>query len=132
VRDVHIPWPVLTDVSSRWNLKITAGDRTYNAWALSSEVERRGRASGGMFRMPIPGRLHGVVNADPKPSTTVPKATAQSVALLITSAKQEYDGAVARGELPPAPGTSVEVTWVPLAIAVLLLPAVAVVALTLR
>jgi hypothetical protein len=132
VRDIHIPWTALTDVSSRWNLKVTAGGKSYTAWALSSEPERRGGASGGMFRMPVPGRLQGVANADAKPTTTVPKVTAQSVARMIKTARQEYDEAVAQGELPPAPDAGVEVTWVPLAIAVLLLPAIAVIALTLK
>src|SRR5450631_2284197 len=99
VRDVHIPWSELTEVSSRWNLKVFAGTRSYTAWALSSEPERRGGAAGGMFRMPIPGRLHGVASADAKPSTAVPKVTAQSVARMVTTAKQEYDEAVAQGEL---------------------------------
>jgi len=131
VRDVHIPWTRLTDVTSRWNLKVFAGDKGYTAWALSSEVERPKGASGGMFGMPIPGRLHGVASAGTKPSTTVPKATAQSVARSIRLAKQEYDEAVAQGELPAAPDAMVQVTWVPLAMAVLLVPAIVVVALSL-
>ena len=131
VRDVHIPWPAVTDVSSRWNLKVFAGDQSYTAWALSSEPERPGRGSGGMFRMPVPGRLNGVASPKPKPSTTVPKANAQSVARLITLAKQDYDDGVEGGQIVPAPDALLQVTWAPLAVAALLLPAIVVVALTL-
>jgi len=131
VRDVHIPWTRLTDVTSRWNLKVFTGDRGYTSWAISSEVERRKGASGGMVRMPVPGRLQGVSSAEAKPSTTVPKATAQSVAKMITIAKQEYDEAVASGELAAEPDESVRVTWVPVVMAVLLLPALVVVVLSL-
>jgi len=131
VRDVFIPWPRLTDATSRWNLKVFAGHKGYTAWAISSEVERPKGASGGMFRMPIPGRLHGVASADAKPSTNDPKATAQTVTRLIKVAKQEYDEAVAHGELRAEPEAVVQVTWVPLVMAVLLLPALVVVALSL-
>src|SRR5450631_59011 len=131
VRDVHIPWTRLTDVTSRWNLKVFTGDKGYTAWAISSEVEHPKGASGGMFRMPIPGRLEGVVSTAAKPSATAPKATAQSVARSINIAKLEYDQAVASGGLAADPDAMVRVTWVPVAMAVLLLPTIAVVALSL-
>jgi Bacterial PH domain len=131
VRDVHIPWTRLTDVECRWNLKVLVGDRGYTAWAMSSEPERPKRVSGGMFRMPVPGRLDRVASAYPKPSATVLKVTAQSVARSIREAKQEYDEAVVQGRLPASPADKVQVTWVPLAMALLLLPAIAVVALSL-
>src|SRR5664280_2919602 len=47
VQDVHIPWTRLTGVTSRWNLKILAGERGYNAWAISAQVDRPTRASAG-------------------------------------------------------------------------------------
>jgi hypothetical protein len=131
VRDVHIPYASLTDVTCRWNLKVFAGGKGYTAWALSSEVERPKASAGGMLGMPVPGRLRGVVSAGTRPSTEVPKATAQNVARMITTAKREYDEAVARGDLAPVPDAIVQVTWVPIAIAVLLLPAIVVMALTL-
>jgi hypothetical protein len=131
VRDVHIPWTRLTHVASRWNLLVFTGDRGYTAWAIASEVERPRGVSRGIFRTPVPGRLSGVARADATPSTTVPKATAQSVARMIRTAKQEYDDAVASGELAAEPDALVRVTWVPVAIATLLLPALAVVALSL-
>jgi len=72
-----------------------------------------------------------VASADAKLSTNAPKATAQTVTRLIKVAKQEYDEAVAQGELRAEPEAVVQVTWVPLVMAVLLLPALVVVALSL-
>ena len=129
VRDVHIPWTRLTGVTSRWNLKVLAGDQGYNAWAVSAQVERRKSASAAMSR--VPGRLHRAAGGGAGLSVTAPKATAQSVAWLITAAKQEYDESVVLGELPAAPDARVRITWVPLVIAVVLLPAVLVVVLSL-
>ena len=131
VRDIHIPWTRLTHTSSRWNLKVFAGDRGYTAWAIASERERPKAGAGGMFGMPIPGRLQGVASADTRPPVTAPKATAQSVARAIDQAKQEYDDAVAQGELPAAPDETVQIRWVPLAMVVLLLPVIAVIGLSL-
>jgi len=131
VCDVQIPWTRLTHTTSRWNLKVFTGDKGYTAWAISSEVERPKGASGGMFRMPIPGRLQGVASTDPRPSKTVTKVTAQSVVRMIRIAKQEYDEAVASGELVARPDATVRVTWVPVAAAALLLPALVVVVLSL-
>jgi len=145
LRDVHIPWTRLTDVSFRWNLKVFVGDRGFTAWAISSQVERPAGVPGGMFAI-MPGRLHRQASAaaelSPAPSrvtasratgskVTASKVTAALVAGLIEQAKQEYDGAVATGQLTAAPEARVQVTWVPLVIAVLLLPAIAVVALSL-
>lgn len=130
VRDVRVPWDQLTHTSARWNLKVFAGDQGYTAWAISSEHERPRGVSGGMFRMPVPGRLQGVREADVTASTTAARVTAQSVAQTITMAKQEYDEAVAEGELSASPDAVVQVTWVPLVMVVLLVPAILVVALT--
>lgn len=131
VRDVHIPWTRLTGVTSRWNLKVLVGDRGYNAWAISSQVERPRRASAGLFRVPMPGRLSDVASADARASTNDSKATAQSLALLIESAKQEHGEAVSLGQLSVSPDAMVRITWVPLVMAVLLVPAIVVGALSL-
>ena len=131
VRDVSIPWDQLTHTSARWNLKVFAGDQGYTAWAISSERQRPRAVSGRIFRMPVPGRLQGVAEADLTPPTTAAKVTAQSVARTITMAKQDYDEAVAEEELSASPQAVVQVTWVPLVMVVLLLPAIFVVVLTL-
>jgi Bacterial PH domain len=100
VRDVHIPWAALTDVTTRWNLKVMAGDHGYNAWAISSRVERPRSVSGGLLRMPVPGRLDGVRSAATRASTTAPKVTAHAVAQSIQPAKQEHDEAVGWARSP--------------------------------
>jgi len=131
LRDIHIPWNRLTGVSSRWNLSVSAGDKSYTAWALSAQPERPRRAPGRMFRMPMPGQLEGVSTADARPPSAVPKVTAQTVARSIRAAKEEFDDAVAQGQLPSASEVPVRVTWMLLAIVVLLVPAITVVGLTL-
>jgi len=130
LRDVHIPWVRLTDVESRWNLKVLAGDRGYTAWAISSQVERPKPASGGMFGMLSPGRFDRQSKADALQGAAVPKVTASTVARSIEQAKEEYDEAVAVGLRSDAPDAVVRVTWVPLVFVVLLVPAVAVAVLS--
>jgi hypothetical protein len=131
MRDVHIPWTSLTDASSRWNLKVFAGDRGYTAWAISSQVERPKGAVGGMFGMLSPRRLEKQFGVDAALSTTPAKVTAASVARSIEQAKEEYDEAVAQGRLPKVPVEEVSITWVPWVMVALLVPAMAVVVLSL-
>lgn len=131
VRDVHVPWARLTHVEVRWNLKVFVEERGYTAWAISAQVERPKGVSGGMFAIPLSGRLSRQAGAEATRSTSAPKVMASMVARSIEQAKQEYDQAVAQGQLPAAPDGRVRITWVPLAMAVLLLPAIAVVALSL-
>jgi len=40
VREVHIPWSLVSDVEARWNVKVWARDEGWTAWAISSQVER--------------------------------------------------------------------------------------------
>jgi hypothetical protein len=130
-RDVHIPWGRVTDVGSRWNLRVCVGDRGYTAWAISSPVERPKRISGGMFGILAPGQLEKYAGVAARPATPAPKVTAAMLARSIEQAKQEYDEAVARGALPAVPDARVRIKWVPLVVVVLLLPAITVVALSL-
>ena len=130
VRDIYIPWVKVTNVEFRWNLKVFVGDRSYTAWAISSQVERPKRPSGGMFPM-FPGRLDKFASADAKPSTPAPKVTASTVARSIEQAKEHYAEAVAQGALAAGTARQVRVRWVPMVLATLLLPAFAVVALSL-
>ena len=130
VRDVYIPWGRVTDVEFRWNLKVFVGDRAYTTWAISSQVERPKGASGGMFAI-LPGRLDKFATADAQPSTPAPKVTASMVARSIEQAKEEYAEAVAQGALAAAPDGQVRVAWVRMVLAILLLPAIAVVSLSL-
>jgi len=130
VRDIHIPWGQVTDVEFRWNLKVLVGDRPYTAWAISSQVERPKGASGSMFAM-MPGRLDKLARAEGKSSTSAPRVTASTVARAIEQAKEEYTEAVAKGAAVAAPDAQVRMTWVPMALAIMLLPALAVVVLLL-
>jgi len=130
VRDIHIPWVRVTDVECRWSLKVFVGDRPYTAWAISSQVERPKGASGSMFAM-MPGRLDKLARAEGKSSTSAPKVTASTVAQAIEQAKEEYAEAVAKGAVVAAPDAQVRMTWVPMALAIMLLPALAVVVLLL-
>lgn len=131
VRDAHIPWSSLTHVQTRWNLKVFAGDRGFTAWAISSPVGRPHRASGGMFGVLSPRRLERQLGVDAARSATPEKVTAAAIARSIEQARQEYDDAVAHGRLPGAADSGVSVSWVPWVLAVLLVPAVAVVVLSL-
>ena len=131
LRDVHVPWNRLSDVQVRWNLKVFVGDRGYTAWAISSQVERPRGVSGGMFALPLSGRLRRQASADATLSSPVPKITASMILRSIEQAKQDYDEAVAQGQRPAVSDGRVRVTWVPLVIAVLVLTAVVVVALSL-
>ena len=129
VRDVHIPWAALTDVTTRWNLKVMAGDRGYNAWAISSQVDRPRSVSGGLLRVPVPGRPDGVRRDAGAPAAA--KAKARAVAASIQAAKQEYDDAVSLGAFTEPQDMKVAIIWQPLVMAVVLLPAIAVVVLSL-
>ena len=131
VRDVHIPWGMVSDAESRWSLKVLAGDRGYTAWAISSQVERPRALSAGGLGGFSNGRPGEYARAAAGSSAHAPKVTAAAVARAIEAARQEYDEAVAHGALPAAPGAQVRVTWAPLVMAVLLLPAIAVVALSM-
>jgi len=132
MRDVQVPWNRLTDVQVRWNLKVFVGERGYTAWAISSQVERPRGVPGGMFAIPLSGRLGRQARADALASTPAPKITASMIARSIEQAKQDYDEAVSHGQLPAAPDGRVRITWVPLVLAVLSLSAVAVLALSLN
>jgi hypothetical protein len=130
VRDVHIPWSQLDDVTTRWNLRVLAGERGYTAWAVSSQSGRPRARSAGL-RVPSAGLPAGGSGADSRVSATSLKVTAENVSRWIRAAKQDYDEAVALGHLSPIPDGKVRVTWVPLVVAALLMPAIAVVVLTL-
>jgi hypothetical protein len=71
-----------------------------------------------------------VDSAGAERSTSAPRVTAFRVARSIEQAKREYDEAVAAGRLTAEPDGGVRVTWVPLVAVVLLIPAIAVVALS--
>lgn len=129
IRDIRIPWVLVTSVESRWSLKVFVGDRGYTSWAISSQLQRAQGAPGGMSAI-LPRRVDQYARADAKPSMPAPKVSAQMVGRSIEQAMDEYAEAVARGAIAPPPDPSVRITWVPLVIAILSLSALAVVALS--
>jgi hypothetical protein len=128
LRDIQIPWSELTHAESRWNLKVFAGDRGYTAWAISAQIGRPSRPSGGRLGMLSPRRLEKQYDVDRGKPAAAPKVTASTVATAIEQAKREYDEVVAQGRPPEEPEGRLRITWVPLVMVVLLLPAIAVVA----
>ena len=131
LRDIHVPWAQLSDTESRWNLKVFVGDRGYTAWAISAQVGRPKGAAGGLFGSLSLRGLDKYAGAPARPTGSAPKVTAAMVARLIEAGKDDYEAGDARGALPATPDAPVRVCWVPLVVAVLLLPAIAVLALTL-
>jgi hypothetical protein len=85
---------------------------------------------GGLLGM-TPRRLDTFASAGAHPSTSAPKVTASTVARAIEQAKEEYSEAVARGAIAAASDPEVGVTWVLMALVIVVLPAIAVAALTL-
>jgi hypothetical protein len=127
VRDIHIPWAALTDVSTRWNLKVMVGNRGYDAWAISSQVDRPKSASSALLRDPVSPRSNPASSAATPSSPVARKVTARAVAESIQRVKQEYDDAVVAGEVARAADASVRIVWLPQVMAALLVPAIAVV-----
>lgn len=130
LRDVYIPWARVTDVGSRWSLKVFVDERGYTAWAISSQAGRPKVAAGGMFSMRSRGP-DKFATSQVASSTPAPKVTASMVARSIEQAKEEYAEAVTTGAVVAAPEGLVQVTWVSMNLVILILPAVAVVALSL-
>ena len=105
VREVRIPWSLVSDVEARWNVKVWAGDEGWTAWAISSQVERPKVASSllpgmstklGPVRRPRRARAAGTAPAK------AAKVTARAVADAIEDTSAEYAAAVDRGR-DPAP-----------------------------
>jgi hypothetical protein len=84
-----------------------------------------------LFRALSPSQPEQRPGVDAARSATPEKVTAAAIARAIEQARQEYDEAVADGRLPGAADSGVSVTWVPLVMAVVLVPAVVAVVLSL-
>lgn len=65
LRTVHIPWPALRSVDSKWSLTVVATDVTVSAWAVpaSSGMAARARRPGAGGE-DAPGPLRRTGNAD--------------------------------------------------------------------
>jgi hypothetical protein len=153
LRDIRIPWARLSHVETRWNLRVFVEDRGYTAWAISSEIERPNRGGiSGLRGRRAPEAGPGTRQSASVPRVTVPKVNAHTVARSIEQAQRDYEdslsrgrhgavssgGAVSNGEVPDGDLSGsqrsddlVRIRWVPLVVAVLLVPAIAVAALSL-
>jgi len=134
VREVHIPWSLVSDVEARWNVKVWARDEGWTAWAISSQVERPRVASSLLPGMST--KLDQYAARDARGAAgTVPakaaKVTARAVADAIEDTSAEYTAAVAAGEIQPPPSPAVTTRWVPQAVLALVLPFLAVALFTL-
>ena len=134
VREVHIPWSLVSDVEARWNVKVWAGDEGWTAWAISSQVERPKGASSLLPGMSTKLDHYAARDARETAGTAPAKAarvTARAVADAIEDTSAEYAAAVAAGEVQPPPSPAVTTRWVPQAVLALVLPFLAVVLFTL-
>lgn len=134
VREVHIPWSLVSDVEARWNVKVWAGDEGWTAWAISSQVERPRIASSLLPGMSTKLDQYATRDAHEAAGTAPAKAakvTARAVADAIEDTSAEYAAAVAAGEIQPPPSPAVVTRWVPRAVLALVLPFLAVVLFTL-
>jgi hypothetical protein len=134
VREVHIPWSLVSDVEARWNVKVWAGDEGWTAWAISSQVERPKGASSLLPGMSTKLDQYAARDARETAGTAPAKAarvTARAVADAIEDTSAEYAAAVAAGEIQPPTSPAVTTRWVPHAVLALVLPFLAVVLFTL-
>lgn len=93
LRRTHIPWAQVQDVAARWNLEVSAGGRTYPAWAVASHIERPSRQ--GLLGSGLLGR-RSHLGAAPAPAPSR-GATVGSAARLIEEAQREWSQLVAEG-----------------------------------
>ena len=129
VRDVDIPWPLVSDVETRWNLKVWSGDDGYTAWAIASHVERP-KVHGSV----LPGlssKLDGFTGHDDSTPRASTRVTPRMVADAIDETTVDYAAAVADGDLQPPAHPAVTTRWAPLPVLALALPLLAVVAFSI-
>lgn len=110
VRDVDLPWSQVDAVDRRWNLVVeTPLGRTYTAWAISSSAGRPrarqvGRSAGRVGSMGLGLSLARIL---PSPDAVVTRGQVDMVASAIESARDEYEQAVAVGQLESQDGQRV-------------------------
>jgi len=129
LRDVDIPWPLVSDVETRWNLKVWSGDDGYTAWAIASQIERP-----KVHASVLPGlssKLDGFTGQDSSTPRASTKVTARMVAEAIDETTEDYAAAVAEGDLQPPVDPAVTTRWAPLPVLALALPVLAVLVLSI-
>ena len=122
LRRTTIPWPLVEDCLSRWNLQVYAGEQVVTAWAISSSIQRPKRLgyAGSVF-----GRgLNPADLAGPAPQAV----SAAAVARLIQEGREEWQQEVAAGMLVDDAHAQVVREWDWLDAVLLVAPIVVVVA----
>ena len=108
VRDVHMPWPQVDVLESRWNLKVfTPDDDGYSAWAISAQRPRASAPEGSKASVLGPmaglGRIAGGADAD-KIVRRERRGSAGDLAQRIQLAREDYDKAVREELIEPQTG----------------------------
>ncbi len=135
-RTTFVPWRLVEDVVSRWNLEVYAAERRISAWAISAHLERPKADSpfglGSVFgRLPVPDGTGGFdsgrrgrsgpsgssggaerpANDPDAPGGMKGAMTAQRAKRLIEAAKAEWEEAVADGVIVEPAAPSVVRRW---------------------
>ena len=139
LRDVHIPWSVVTDVEARWNVRVHVQDKThqdkaYTAWAISSQAHRpkSGTGQGGLMVGLMPSRLSQYAAQQARDEKAPAQVTARSVAEAIEETKADYAAAVDEGVITPPAHPAATTSWFLPAVVALGVPLVAAVAQMVR
>lgn len=108
-RRTFVPWRLLEDVGSRWNLELYAADRTVRVWAISNPMIRPkvgvSLGFGGIGAPRAPGREDALGSAASSGATggagaagdRLGPASAPRVARLVEAAKADWVDAVDEG-----------------------------------
>jgi hypothetical protein len=131
VRDVFIPWPLVSDVETRWNLKVWSGDDGYTAWAISSQIERPKVSSSVLHTLSAKLDTFSGQHESATP-TASSKVTVRMVADAIEETSADHAAAVADGDLQAPKDPAVVTRWALLPALAIALPLLAVVVLTIR
>ena len=116
-RRTFVPWRLLEDVGSRWNLELYAADRTVRVWAISNPMIRPkvgvSLGFGGIGAPRAPGREDalastgslGAAGGAGAAGDRLGPASAPRVARLVEAAKADWADAVDEGIVaePPSP-----------------------------
>lgn len=109
-RRTFVPWRLLEDVGSRWNLELYAAQRTIRVWAIANPMIRPAVGASFGFSGLGAGRFAG--SADKRPAAPPgPPTTAPAAAKLVESARCDWVDAVAEGLVAEPPNPRVTAQW---------------------
>jgi len=126
-RQTFVPWRLVEDVGSRWNLEVYAGDRTVRAWAISNSTIRSGLGSAPGLGPAVMSGVPGVAGGSGAgPAAGLGRVAAPRVARLIEASKADWLDAVASGAVAEPAHPRVVDRWDPVDLVLGIIPAVAV------